>query len=609
MSRPAGSITGRWIPAQAALIVLASAWIYGPTLRGGWLWDDGLEILRNSAVRSAAGWRTPWFAPVGMDYFPLKSSLQWLEWHLWGDQVFGYHLVNLALHLLSAFLIWRLLGKLGVRLGWVGGLLFAVHPVAVESVAWISEFKNTLSLPPLLLAMTAWVDYDRTGRPADRWRSLLWFTGSMLCKSSVVMFPAVLLLFAWWRRRRIVGADWRATAPFWVISAGLGLVTVWFQAQRAIGRDAEAAGWAARIDQAGWSIVHYSWKCLFPHGLAPIYPPVAPGWPPLTGWILVIAVLAGLWWKRSSWGRDALLGIGWSTINLFPVLGLIPLAYFRVSPVADHLAYLPLVGWAGLGAAVLGVAQAGSRRRYLACSGAAALALLALAWSSRSYAGIFQSDQTLWSYAAARNPGSWLARNNLGRVDLQEGRREAALAELREAIRLQPKSAEAQANAGAAYESLGRSAAAEGCYREAVRLDPSFAGAHYDLGHFLLQAGRPIEAADEFRAALRLDPALATAHNNLGLALSRLGRASDARLEYEEALRLNPQLVEALLNLGNAAFRLGRPEEAVNYYRAALRIDPAYAPAHQNLGAALERLGRAAEARSERQAAARGQHP
>ena len=140
---------------QGLAIALAATWIYSPCLRGTWLWDDGLEIFQNPALRSPDGWWESWVRPQGMDYLPLKSSLQWLEWHLWGAQPLGYHLVNLGLHIVSALLVWRLLYLLGLRAAFLGGVLFAVHPVAVESVAWISEFKNTVSLPPLLLASTS----------------------------------------------------------------------------------------------------------------------------------------------------------------------------------------------------------------------------------------------------------------------------------------------------------------------------------------------------------------------------------------------------------------------------------------------------------------------
>jgi tetratricopeptide (TPR) repeat protein len=610
MSHSPDDARGRGVRWQAALIALATAAIYAPVLRGGWLWDDGLEITQNAAVRGAAGWRTPWFAPVGMDYLPLKSTLQWLEWHLWGDRVACYHLINLGLHITSALLVWRLLARLGLgSTAWFGGLLFGIHPLAVESVAWIAEFKNTLSLPPLLCAMTAWVDYDRSGRPAERWRALGWFIGAMLCKTSVVMLPAFLLLFACWRRRRIGWRDLRASAPFWMVSAGLGLVTVWFQTRRAIGGSVPAAGALARLARAGWSIVHYAATGLFPFRLAPIYPPIAPGWPAAGGWIIVAVVLALLWRWRTTWGRHALLGSGWFLLNLLPVLGVIPLAYLRVAPVADHLAYVSLVGLAGLGAAVLEAARGGGRRVPLAGLAVAGLVVAAFLVSGFRYAGTFRNERALWSQAVARNPSAWLARSNLGRVYLQAGDPAAALAQFSEAIRLQPDSAEAQANAGAAYEQLGRNADAEGGFREAVRLEPGLAGGHYDLGRFLLQSGRPIEASDEFRAALRLDPAMATAHNNLGLALARLSRSSEAEAEFKEALRLNPRLVEALLNLGNAAFRRGSPEEAAACYREALRIDPGYAAAHRNLGVALQELGRTREAQTEFQAAAGGFRP
>ena len=192
----------------------------------------------------------------------------------------------------------------------------------------------------------------------------------MLCQSAVVMVPCFLLLFAWWRRGRVTRDDVRSTAPFWLVAAGLGLVTVWFQFHRAIGSAAAQAGWLDRVGQAGGSILHYAGECLFPWRLAPVYPPVVSGW---LAWPIVLAVLAVFWAKRESWGRHALLGGGWFLLNLLPVLGLIPLAYLRVSPVADHLAYLPLVGCAGLGAVLLGAAQTAWATRAQLLSAAAAV--------------------------------------------------------------------------------------------------------------------------------------------------------------------------------------------------------------------------------------------
>ena len=603
-----------WTALPAALIVLAAIWVYGPALHGTWLWDDGLEIARNPQLADAGGWWKAWVYPRGLDYLPLKDTVLWIEAHLWADSVFGYHLVNLGLHLTSALLLWRLLGRLGVRHAWIGGLLFAVHPAAVESVAWMSEFKNTLSLPPLLLAVGAYLDYEESGQARDYWEALGWFLAAMLCKSSVVMLPAGLLLIAWWRRGRLEAADLRATGPFFAVALGLGLVTLKFQLDRAIRFPGPMPDLAARIAQAGWSAAAYLKEGLFPVGLMPIYPAIRSALPAATPWAGFAALLWLCWWKRESWGRHALLGLGWFLIHLLPVLGLLPLAYLRVAPRADHLAYLPLTGLVALAAAGFGAAVDALGRearfrpaRWAAWAGAAAV-IAALAVSSRAYAGVFRDDEALWTCALARNPQAWLAANNLGRIYLTKDRPLEAADKLEAAVRFGPPSAEVHANLGNAYARLGRVAEARAQFEEATGIDPGFAGAHYDFGLVLLAAGDAMRARDQFRAALLADPDYAAAHNNLGLALARLGQLPEAVAEYERALRLNPGLPEAHLNLGNALFRQGRVPEAADQYRAALAIAPGYAPAHQNLGSALERLGRPRDAEAEFSAARSAAH-
>jgi tetratricopeptide (TPR) repeat protein len=600
---------------QAAAIVLAAAWIYGPVLHGSWLWDDGLEIVRNPQLTDAMGWWKAWTAPAGMDYLPLKSTFQWLEWHLWGGEVTGYHLINLSLHILSALLLWRLLDKLGVRHGWVGGLLFAVHPVAVESVAWISEFKNTLSLPPLLLACGAYVDWDARGRWGDYFRSLAWFLAALLCKSSVVMLPFGLLLFAVWRRGRIGWADARASVPFFALSLGAGAVTLWFQHHRAIGLTGPMPAFGTRLAQTGWSAAAYLQDAVFPAGLMPIYPTVLRAWPALLPWLGFAALFAVCWTRRTSWGKSAAFGLGWFLIHLAPVLGFFALSYLRVAPRADHLAYLPLTGIVGLAAAgfsagidALGAGAAHRLSRAVSW-GAAAGVIAILAVSSHAYAGIFRNEETLWTEALRRNPRAWIASANLGRIELEAGRPAEAANQLEAAGRLGPDSAEVRTNLGNAYARLGRTSDARTQYETAVRIDPEFAGAHYNLGVALLGAGETARARDEFRSALRIDSGYAAAHNDLGLALARLGQMPDAVAEYQRALTLEPRLPEAHLNLGNALFRLGQLPEAVAQYRAALAIDPGYRPAHQNLGMALERLGQHTAAQAEFSAAALSGRP
>ena len=596
---------------QAILICAAAVWVFWPALRGAWIWDDGLEVAANPLVHGSDGWWKAWVAPYGMDYLPLKATLQWIQWQLWGAHVFGYHASNLALHICGSLLLWRVLGKLGVRLAWMGGLLFAIHPMAVESVAWISEFKNTLSFPAVLLALCFYLEWDAGPEGPGGIRpyilALLWFVAAMLCKTSVVLFPVFLLALALWRRGRIDAGDLRAAAPFLVVSLVLGLVALKFQWGRAMGPAAGPGGWRPLWGQSGWSILAYLRSSLAPMDMAPVYAPFRASLPGVLPWLMIGAVLAFFWTLRRGWGRHALLGSGWFLINLVPVIGLIPIAYMRVGPRADHLGYLSLAAVAGGAAAAFGFlwTRAHARpavRALLSC--AALAACLALAAGSRAYAGIFRDERSFWSAAAEREPGAWLARSNRGRVLLEAGDFERARVEFTEAGRLNPGSAEVHANLGDALERLGRPAEAMAEYRTAVRLSPEFAGGHYDLGRALLLSGRDGDAVDELQKAVSLDPGYAVAHNNLGLALARLGRLDGAIVEYRAALRCDPGMREARLNIGNALLRQGRAEDAVAEYREALRRDPGYAAAHRNLAVALEALGRNDEARRESEAAA-----
>jgi tetratricopeptide (TPR) repeat protein len=596
--------------ARALALALVCLWVYHPCLHGAWLWDDGLEISQNPVVRSAGGWWQPWVHPQGMDYFPLKGTVQWLEWHLWGANPFGYHVVSLALHVAGALLVWRLLFALGVPAAYLGGLLFAVHPLAVESVAWISELKNTLSLPLLLMAAVAVVRFDAGGRRRDQVTALLGFLAALLCKTSVVMLPFLILLLAWWRRGRIGARDLRASAPFFAVAAALGLVTVWFQSTRAIGIAGTPQPLLQRLGQAGWSIEEYARMFAWPSGISPIYAPGAGGFAALIPWLGLAAVLGVLWARRAGWGRHGLLGVGWYLLNLAPVLGLVPMAYSRVSPRADHLAYLPIVGLAGLAAAALGSALRRAEGRLgggaaprLALAAVFGIALGALAIESHALAASYRDEKTLWTFAVERNPAAWLARNNLGKVFLQEGRAGAAEAEFRAAVAIQADSLEAHANLGNALAAEGREDEARAEYAAALAIDPKFAGARYNLGLSLLRSHRLAEAAGQFQEALSLEPGRAQARNSLGLALAGEGRLDEAMEQYEGALKADPGLPEAHLNLGNALFRKGRAEEAVAQYREAIRLEPGYAAAHYNLAQALLRLGRADEARAELEAA------
>lgn len=624
---------------QAAVLLGAVGWVFAPAWHGQWLWDDGLEVSENPLLRDPAGWWKAWTGPAGLDYLPLKSSLQWVEWRLWGGDLLGYHLANIALHAMGALLLWRLLVKLAsgggvpppaspaeaagrrfysVTWAWVGAMIFALHPMAVESVAWISEFKNVVSLPPLLaslLLFLGWVDGER-GAPWRYWGAVLCFALAMLCKSSAVAIPLFLPVLIWWRTGRLSFRRVWALLPFLAVSLGMGLATLHFQWHRAMGLEG-----VPNIRLGGEAIasnlLEYIETALYPRRLAPVYAPVAWPWAPAVVLVLLAAAAACWRMKRARWGPPALLASSGFVLNLLPVLGFIPMAYLRVSPRADHLAYLSLAAFAGGWAALLGAlytggaqgppAPGGRRIAHAAIGAVTVTGLAGCALVSHAYAGAFRNETSLWSLAVRRQPGAWEARANWGQVLLKQGRWEAAEAQLRAAAGLQPRSAEVRTYLGDALQHLDQPEAALAEYRAAVQIAPDFAAAHYHLGRALLVAGEPAAAAEEFRAALRLDPGYAVAHNNLGLALMHLGETARAVAEYRLALDEDPALAEAHLNLGNAYFNQGDAERAASEYRAALQSYPGYRAAHLNLSRALIALGRDEEARAELNAANREQ--
>lgn len=510
---------------RALLIVMAGCWVFAPALHGDWLMDDDLYLTQNALRGDPARLWKIWFAPGSLiEYYPIEASLQALQWRLWHFDTTGYHLTNLALHLLGALLVWRLLAKFGLRLAWLGGLLFAIHPVVVESVAWVAEFKNVLSLPPFLLAMCAWIDFEARGRKRDYALSLGLFLVAMLCKISMALFPLVILLYAWWKRGRIGWGDLKAAAPFLAVSLVLGLTTIlvgdWFRhAQHQEGPPIALGGMAARLALAGMSLSFYFGKCLWPVGLLPIYPKWTIDPPSLVQflpWPILMAAIAWFWTKRRGWGRHALLGLGFFLINLAPFAGFNPASYMGISWVMDHFLYLPMIGLIGLAIAALERIEDGLSESGRALSAVPiALVMGLLAWGSHSYAALFIGQETLWTYTVQHNPGAWLAYNNLGNIEFETGRLSEAIDHYQTALRVNPNAVEARNNLGMALRLKGRPADAIGQFEDALKINPHFALAHVNLGDTLSELGRTAEAIDHYREALEINPADAATRNKL----------------------------------------------------------------------------------------------
>jgi tetratricopeptide (TPR) repeat protein len=592
-----------WKPLLKTLVILAAVvGIYWPAIHGDWLWDDSIDISGSVVTRSPTGLWSIWFEPGSQpDYYPIKSSVQWVQWRLLGMDTLGYHLTNIILHAIGAVLVWRLLARFNLRLAWLGGLLFAVHPANVESVAWIAELKNTLSLLPFLGAMIAWIDYENKGTKRDYALALGLFLVAMLCKTTMVMFPVVILLYAWWKRGRSGIRDLKLSAPFFAISIVLGILTMVLQTAPGLGpHEIHLGGFFSRLALAGSALSFYFCEWLWPFGLAPLYPPWTIDPPMLIeGFLLLVwgGALYALWHRHTDWSRHVLLGLGFFILILFPILGFTPAAYMESTWVMDHFLYLPMIGLIGLVLAALGqIRLQAVPGIYLGGLGILGGAMAVFAWESHAYAGEFINEETLWTYALQSYPDAFLAHNNLGAALTEEGRIPEAIAQYEKAVRLCPGKSDLYYGLGCALAAAGRFADAAAEFQQAVEINPNSPYAHLNLGVASMRLGKPNDAITEFETVLRIYPNNADAHGNLGLVLTQMGQLPRGLEELEIAVKLNPGNIGNRFNFANALAQSNRLPEAMEQYETILRVNPAHADARNNLASILQQLGRLPEA-------------
>jgi len=581
-------------------MILLGLWIYAPALNGAWVWDDTLLISHNSVVQDPAGFWKIWFAPSQVDYFPLFTTADWVLWQIFGNHPFYFHLVNVALHIGCGLLLWRLLGQLGVRLAWLGGLLWVVHPLAVESVAQASELKNTLSQFFALLSLTAFVAWENSfGHPSGDSTSVSaknpsrvfylasWFcfVAAMLSKTSVVMLPFVLLLYIWWKGVKLDYTSLKPTLPFFAGALMLGLITVWFQSTHGIGDEyVPAGGFSSRLARAGLAIGYYFYKCVVPVNLMPMNPRWAVDPPSLAQflpWPALTAVLASLWMKRATWGRPALLGLGFFLLNLVPVLGFITMAYMWITWTADHFAYLSLLGIVGLAAAGADAAWARwpTFRPALATAGIILIGLLA--WSAHRYDTTFHDDETLFTRAAQANPDAWVAHRTLAQLYQQNGHALEAKAHYDAAMLIQHKIIAAHPLDPVAHFQLGLLMHDQGLdnyayaeFQETIDLKPDYVSAHANLGNIMFLSGRLEDAKEQFATALRLGNQSAALRYDLGYILFLEGHYDQALPHLQQAVALQPDYAEAHFSLAQTYAKLNRPADALREYEETLRLRP-----------------------------------
>ncbi len=587
---------------MACVIVLVTLAVYIPAMRAGYVWDDIHYVPDDPAgrwgqlIHPSDGLVRIWTAEGTSDYWPLTHTMFWVEWRLWGSNPAGYHVVNILLHALAAILVWQVLKRLGLPGAWLGGLIFAVHPVCVASVAWISERKNTLSMVFYLLTILTYLKYERSASQRCYIASVVLFILALLSKTSVVMLPVVLLGCTWWQRGRISWKQLRATLPFFAMAAAMALVTIQFQRRPA---DAQwitpAEGFLVNLAGSAWAVWFYLYKALLPVKLCMIYPKwsidvgAIVSWLPMVG---LIAVVCPLWWFRRTWGRPGLFAVGYFIVSCFPILGLFDMAFLEHSRVADHFQYIPILGVIALVAGVLGracsVSSENARKVAQAVTVVLVAALSVLTWRQAS---IYEDAEMLWKDTLAKNPRAAAAHNNLAILLVAKGQLGEAIESYNKAIEANPRYATAYNNRALAYQKKGQYEEAIGDYDKAIELNPGIAAAYASRGILYAQKGDLDRAIRDYNTAIKVDPTYDLAYNNRGVAYGRKGDLDQAIRDYNKTIELNPTHPSAYTNRGIAYGQKSDWDRAIPDYNKAIELDPSHAMSYNSRGIAYENKG------------------
>lgn len=602
MDKPSGKSGDRtWLWCAGILVALIII-AYLPASHAGFIWDDDDYVTNNPLITAPDGLKRIWFSlDAPSQYFPLVYSVFRLEHSLWGFNPAGYHWVNIFLHATDALLLWLLLKRLSVPGSWFAAAIFALHPVQVESVAWVTELKNVLSLFFFLLTLLAWVAFVDE-RHKQRWRfytlALVCFALALFSKTTVCTLPLILLLVLWLANKPITRARLLQTVPFLLMSIAMGLVTIWWEHFHQGTRGATfSLTPLVRVLIAGRALWFYLGKLLWPVPLIFSYPrwdiqtqnPLAYVWILLSAAAFVLILFAPRFARR-----NIVAAALFFAVSLAPLLGFIMLYTFRFSFVADHYQYIASIGPISLLAAAL--TQLSRNKRWTFKFTGAGVLLLTLTVLTFNQCRTYATAEKLWLVTIQRNPTSFLAHHDLGVILYNRGDLDGAIAQYETALALSPGDMEAHNDLGNALLTKGRADDAIVQYRKALEMDPAWMPPRFNLAQALFRQGRYQEAAYHYRKVLAIDPRNLPAYCRLGIALLATGDTGQAISSFQQALKLDPNYAEARNDLANALSQQGQLAQAIADYEAALKDNPKDAATHYNLANALLRKGQTSDA-------------
>jgi protein O-mannosyl-transferase len=559
-------------------LVLVTALAYMPAWNGQPIWDDDGHLTK-SVLRSLTGLARIWIEPgAAQQYYPLVHSVFWIEYHLWGYSPFGYHIINILIHALSALLLVHILRHLEVPGAWLAGALFALHPVQVESVAWMSELKNTLSGLFYFSAALVYFRFIQRRTWMTYALALGLFVLGLASKSAMASLPAAVLVVLWWKRGKL---SWKEDAlpltPFFALSATFGVFTAWMERKFIIVAQGSDFNFTLieRTLIAGRAIWFYLSKLVWPQNLMFIYPrwqiSQAVWWQYLFP-AAVLAAAAVLWWVRS-WSRAPLAVFLLFIGTLFPALGYVNIYPFSFSFVADHFQYLACVAPLTLAAAALATYLQKHSKALVSVPIFLLAVLTILTWRQSA---MYVDMKTLWDTTIAKNPDCWLAYSNRGFGLLQEGRVDDAISDFNAALRAKPDYAYAHNNLGLALLQEGRTDEAVPHFQKALETKPDYAAPYDNLGTILFGKGQVDAAIADLQTAVKIDPEYSEAHFNLGLVFQVKGDPDAAIAHFQRSLELKPEDPEAHRVLGTALLAKGRVADAIVQFQSALGLKPDY---------------------------------
>ncbi len=604
--RPAG-LSDRWTVPGVCIFLAAAIWlVFGQTLHHGFVnYDDNLYVYVNPVVQKGLTWEGfCWALTYGNigHWHPLTWLSHMLDCQFYGLNPGGHHLTNILLHTATTILLFLVLRRMTGFL-WRSAFVaavFAIHPLRVESVAWVAERKDVLSAFFFMLTLGAYVRYVRRPPSIIRYGTVVvFFALGLLSKNMLVTTPFVLLLLDYWPLGRFSSFSpqvlLRRVAekiPLFVLTIGSCVATALVPEKVSAG---DSLSFGLRMENAVVSYVTYLWQMIHPAGLACVYPnPVnyLPLWQ-VAGALGLLLVISGVVWAFRQTHPCLVVGWLWYLGMMIPVIGIVQISYYAH---ADRYTYLPQIGLYLLLTWAAADLCAGWRHRRVMLGGLSTVILAALICCADTQASYWRNDETLWTHTLACTSGNIVGEIYLGNALCQTGKVDEAIPHYQRALQIEPNDVKAHIVLGNALLQKGNVDEAIPYYKRALQIEPENSEAHNNLGNALLRRGRVDEAITQFQKALQIKPDYADASYNLGNALLQKGRVDEAITQFQKALQIKPDYADACYNLGNALLQKGSVDEAITQYQRDLQIEPKNSEAHNNLGNALLQKGDVDEA-------------